>query len=142
MKLFDATGCLYRTKMNLGLPRARLDYVPVNTQWASDSSATLAGPSPAAPGWNGGAALSYQEGKEGMADRINLSGLFLVGLMDGFIVALPLVIAGWIWPEYRYPLWALSIALGASGFMAVIFWAILSSANSTSEADMNGRDNK
>lgn len=60
---------------------------------------------------------------------MDLKGLFLVGMVDGLIVAAPLVGVGWLWPEYRGLLWALAIAMWVGGFLATFMGATMISGN-------------
>ena len=64
---------------------------------------------------------------------MNMRGLFSVGLMDGTILAGPLIVAALIWPGLRKVLLAAAIVAGTAGFLVTILAALFTQINPIEE---------
>lgn len=58
-----------------------------------------------------------------------MRALTVFGVVDGVMVAAPLVGAGYHWPEHQGILWALAIVVFVGGFLATVMGACLTSSN-------------
>lgn len=67
-----------------------------------------------------------------MSERI-LGRLCLVGVLDGLILACPLILLASIWPDKRQALLMSSMILIVLGFLVTILGAALSSCNRQEE---------